>query len=91
MRRLIAFERLTLDGCYASADGDLDWAHRRERDGEWDAFVAGNAGSGGELVFGRRTCGMGVLAAHAGGRAERTAGGRGDERAAEARLFAHRA
>lgn len=55
MRRLIAFEMLTLDGCYATTDGDLDWAHRRERDAEWDAFVAGNAGSGGELVFGRRT------------------------------------
>lgn len=55
MRRLIAFEMLSLDGCYASKDGDLDWAHRRERDAEWDAFVADNAGSGGALVFGRRT------------------------------------
>lgn len=55
MRRLIAFEMVTLDGCYASTDGDFDWTHRRERDAEWDAFVAGNAGSGGELVFGRRT------------------------------------
>jgi len=58
MRRLIAFEMLTLDGCYASTDGDFGWTHRRERDAEWDAFVAGNAGSGGELVFGRRTYGM---------------------------------
>jgi len=40
MRRLIAFEMLTLDGCYAGTDGDLVWAHRRERDAEWDAFVA---------------------------------------------------
>jgi len=55
MRRLIAFEMLTLDGCYASMDGDFGWTHRRERDAEWDAFVQGNAGSGGELVFGRVT------------------------------------
>lgn len=58
MRRLIAFEMLTLDGCYATTDGDFGWAHRRERDAEWNAFVANNAGSGGELVFGRRTYGM---------------------------------
>jgi dihydrofolate reductase len=55
MRKLIAFEMLTLDGCYASTDGDFDWAHRRERDTEWAAFVQGNAGGGGELVFGRTT------------------------------------
>ncbi|MBD8879332.1 dihydrofolate reductase [Rhodanobacter sp. 7MK24] len=55
MRRLIAFEMVTLDGCYARTDGDFGWTHRRERDAEWDAFVQGNAGSGGELVFGRVT------------------------------------
>lgn len=55
MRKLIAFEMLTLDGSYASTDGDFSWAHRRERDAEWDAFVQGNADSGGELVFGRAT------------------------------------
>jgi Dihydrofolate reductase len=55
MRRLIAFEMLTLDGCYAGTDGDLGWAHRRERDAEWDAYVQGNADSDGELVFGRVT------------------------------------
>lgn len=55
MRRLIAFEMVTLDGCYTSTDGDFGWTHRRERDAEWDAFVQGNAGSGGELVFGRVT------------------------------------
>lgn len=55
MHRLIAFEMLTLDGCYAGTDGDLDWARRRERDAEWDAYVQGNADSGGELVFGRVT------------------------------------
>jgi dihydrofolate reductase len=51
----MAFEMVTLDGCYASTDGDFEWTHRRERDAEWDAFVQGNAASGGELVFGRRT------------------------------------
>ncbi|GAB3783781.1 dihydrofolate reductase family protein [Dyella agri] len=55
MRKLIAFEMVTLDGCYATTDGDFGWTHRRERDAEWDAFVEGNAGSGGELVFGRTT------------------------------------
>ena len=55
MRKLIAFGMLTLDGCYAGTDGDLGWARRRERDAEWDAYVQGNADSGGELVFGRVT------------------------------------
>ena len=55
MRRLIAFDMVTLDDCYASTDGDFSWTHRRERDAEWDAFVQGNADSGGELVFGRVT------------------------------------
>ncbi|BCP51573.1 hypothetical protein K32_01900 [Kaistia sp. 32K] len=49
------FNQLTLDGYFAGRDGDLGWAHRGDADREWNAFVAGNAGSGGHLVFGRIT------------------------------------
>lgn len=55
MRRLIAFIQTTLDGYFAAVDGDIGWAHRSGNDEEWNAFVAGNADSGGELVFGRIT------------------------------------
>ena len=33
----------------------MSWAHVRENDPEWDAFVSGNARGGGLLVFGRIT------------------------------------
>ena len=54
MRRLMAFESLSLDGYFAGAKGDLSWAHKE--DAEWRAFVGGNAsGGGGTLLFGRVT------------------------------------
>ena len=55
MRKLGVFNQVTLDGYFAGPDGDISWAHTRTRDPEWQAFVAGNAKSGGELVFGRIT------------------------------------
>lgn len=53
MRKVVAFEQVTLDGYFASAGGDMSWAHKS--DPEWNAFVADNAGSGGMLLFGRIT------------------------------------
>jgi dihydrofolate reductase len=53
VRKLIAFENVTLDGYFADANGDMSWAHKQ--DAEWSAFVAGNASGGGVLVFGRVT------------------------------------
>lgn len=55
MRKLIVFNSTSLDGYFADADGDMRFAHRIERDAEWDAFVEGNASGGGTLVFGRVT------------------------------------
>jgi dihydrofolate reductase len=55
MRTLSAFLNLTLDGYFAGPNGELDWAHRAGKDPEWNAFVAGNAKSGGTLLLGRRT------------------------------------
>jgi dihydrofolate reductase len=55
MRRLVVFNSVTLDGYFTGAAGDMSWAHRAERDAEFDAFVQGNAKSGGVLVFGRVT------------------------------------
>jgi len=53
MRKLIVFNQVSIDGFIADAAGDMSWAHRS--DPEWNAFVAGNAGSDGELLFGRTT------------------------------------
>jgi dihydrofolate reductase len=53
MRRLMVFNQVTLDGYFTDTQRDMSWAHKS--DDEWNAFVAGNASSGGELLFGRKT------------------------------------
>jgi dihydrofolate reductase len=55
MRRLIVFNNVTVDGYFTGAKGDFSWAHNQRPDAEWDAFVAGNAGGDGVLLFGRVT------------------------------------
>lgn len=55
MARLAVFNHVTLDGFFTDANGDMSFAHRTGPDPEWDAFVEGNAGRGGTLVFGRKT------------------------------------
>lgn len=53
MRRVIAFEQVSLDGFFADANGDMSWAHKQ--DPEWNAFAGSNASGGGALLFGRVT------------------------------------
>ena len=53
MASLSAFISLSLDGCYADANGDMSWAH--SQDPEQAEFTASNAKGGGRLVFGRIT------------------------------------
>ena len=55
MRRVSAFEQLSVDGFFTDARGDMSWAHKQ--DPEWNEFAAGNAsdGAGGALLFGRVT------------------------------------
>jgi len=53
MRKLMAFDHLTLDGYFTDASNDMRWAHNQ--DAEWNAFAEENAGAGGVLVFGRIT------------------------------------
>lgn len=55
MRKLTVFNHVSLDGYFTDANGDMSFARNPAPDKEWDAFVAGNAGSGGTLVFGRVT------------------------------------
>ena len=55
MRRLIVFNHISLDGYFTDANGDMSFARNPLPDSEWEAFVAGNAGNGGTLVFGRVT------------------------------------
>jgi dihydrofolate reductase len=55
MRKLFAFNHVSLDGYFVDQNGDMSWAKADHQDAEWDAFVAGNASGGGVLVFGRIT------------------------------------
>jgi dihydrofolate reductase len=55
MRKLIVFNHVSLDGYFTDANDGMSFAQNAVPDEEWDAFVAGNAGGGGTLVFGRVT------------------------------------
>ncbi len=55
IRKLVSFIQVTLDGYFADLNGDISWAHKDNKDAEWDAFVADNASGGGILLFGRIT------------------------------------
>jgi dihydrofolate reductase len=54
-RQLSAFMQISLDGYFCDAHGDMSFAHKPSDEQEWQQFVAGNAASGGVLVFGRAT------------------------------------
>ena len=55
MRKLIAFNSVTVDGYFTDEHGDMRWAYDVRPDKEFDEFVAGNASGGGQLLFGRLT------------------------------------
>jgi len=55
MRRLAVFNQVSVDGYFVDAHGDMSWAHNATKDAAWQAFVEGNAKSGGVLLFGRIT------------------------------------
>ena len=54
MRKLVAFNSVSLDGYFVDAHGDMRWAHH-SADPEWNDYVAGNASGGGTMLFGRVT------------------------------------
>jgi dihydrofolate reductase len=55
MRELRVFESISVDGYFTDASGDMSWAHAGREDAEFADWVSGNASSGGELLFGRKT------------------------------------
>src|SRR4051794_18934459 len=55
MRKLSVFESISVDGYFTDASGDISWAHAGPGDAEFADWVSGNASSGGELLFGRKT------------------------------------
>jgi len=55
MKKLIAFNHISIDGYFVDINGDMGWAHSDKNDEEWNAFVANNAQGGGILLFGRIT------------------------------------
>ena len=54
MRRITAFNNVSLDGYFVDAKGGMDWARGRQ-DEEWREFVAGNVKGESTLLFGRVT------------------------------------
>ena len=55
MRKLRVFESISIDGYFTHTSGDMSWAHAGREDVEFANWVSGNASSGGELLFGRKT------------------------------------
>ena len=55
MRKLSVFNNVSADGYFVDSNGDMAWAYQGANDPEWSAFVSGNAGAGGALLFGRIT------------------------------------
>jgi dihydrofolate reductase len=55
MRKLRVFESISVDGYFTDSEGDMSFAHAGRQDPEFAAWVGGNASSGGELLFGRKT------------------------------------
>lgn len=55
MRKLSAFNHVSLDGYFTDAHGDFTWARGDKSDKEFNDFVASNAKGGGQLLFGRKT------------------------------------
>jgi dihydrofolate reductase len=55
MRKLRVFESISIDGYFTDSDDDVNWAHAGREDAEFADWVGKNAGSGGELLFGRKT------------------------------------
>ncbi|MGO4437475.1 dihydrofolate reductase family protein [Rhizobium sp. RAF56] len=53
MRKVSVFLSISIDGYFTGSSGDMSWSHNE--DPEFNAFVAGNASSGGELLMGRIT------------------------------------
>lgn len=55
MRKLRVFESISIDGYFCDINDDMGWAHAGRADAEFADWVSGNAGSGGDLLFGRKT------------------------------------
>ena len=55
MRRIIAFDRVSADGYFATPDGNLDWAVPEP---DFEQGIARNMGTGGTMLFGRKTYDM---------------------------------
>jgi dihydrofolate reductase len=55
MRRVRVFESISVDGYFADVNGDIHWAHAGRDDAEFADWVRENAGSGGDLLLGRKT------------------------------------
>jgi dihydrofolate reductase len=55
MRKLVAFENISLDGYFTDGHQDMSWANAGSGDPEFSDFVAANARGSALLIFGRIT------------------------------------
>ena len=58
MAKLAVFNSVSTDGYFTGPNDDISWTKEGADDPEWGEWVSGNAGSGGVLVFGRKTYDM---------------------------------
>ena len=56
MRKLLVYNQVSLDGFIADENGDMGFAHKS--DPGWNQYVMQNAGSRGQILFGRITYDM---------------------------------
>ena len=88
MRKVIAFEQVSLDGFFVDGKGDMSWAHKR--DPEWTEFAGSNASGDAALALRPRDLrDDGELLADAPGPGEHAGRGRRHEQAAEDRVLAN--
>jgi len=52
MRRIVAFERVSANGCFTDAAGGIEWV---PQDAELDRAGASSLGAAGAILFGRKT------------------------------------
>jgi dihydrofolate reductase len=55
MRKLRVFESISIDGYFTGVNEHISWAHAGNQDPEFSDWASGNASSGSELLFGRKT------------------------------------
>ncbi|HWW62991.1 MAG TPA: dihydrofolate reductase family protein [Thermoanaerobaculia bacterium] len=55
MKKIGVFENVSIDGCFAGPNGEIDWFKSIEKDEDFEAYTHGQSKGGSTLLFGRTT------------------------------------